>query len=79
MKKQDIIKTLKAAWIDFEFYWNQKDKDCSNYRVKLIKDKYTSLRTNFDFNIKQEELEDIIQQFKKFDYREYMKTILHNN
>lgn len=79
MKKQDIIKTLKTAWIDFEIFWNQKDKNCSNYELKLIKDANTKLRTKLNFNIEPKELQEIITEFKKFDYREYMKTILHTN
>lgn len=79
MKKTDIKRTLKDAGITFEIFWNQKDRNCSNYELKLIKDKNTSLWIKLGFNIKPAELEDIIKEFNKFDYRTYMQNILHAN
>lgn len=79
MKKQDIIKALKDAKINFEIFWSQKDKNCNNYELKLIKDKNTSLWTKLDFNMQKTELEEIITYFNKFDYHDYMRRVLHNN
>ena len=63
MTKKEIINALNNAGITFE---------------KLVKDKYTSLRTKLNFNITKEELDEIIDWFNKFNYKEYVKTLLHS-
>lgn len=79
MKKSDIAKALKDAWITFEIFWSKKDKDYSCYEIKLVKDENTKLWAKLDFNVTKEEVEDMIQAFNKFDYKEYIKSILHSN
>ena len=78
MKKSEMKKILKSNWIEFEIFWNKKDKTKTSYELKLVKDKNTNLRTNIDYNCSLEDFNQMIEAFKKFDYREYMKSILHN-
>jgi hypothetical protein len=78
MKKLQLEKMLKSRGITYEIFWSQKDKNSSCYALKLIKDKNTSLRTNVEFNYTEKDVENMINRFEKFDYREYMKSILHN-
>ena len=78
MTKKEIINALNNAGITFEIFWNKNDKDCNNYEVKLVKDKYTTLRAKLDFNITKEELDEVIDWFNKFNYKEYVKTLLHS-
>lgn len=78
MTKSKLEKMLKSKGITYEIFWSQKDKNSSCYALKLIKDKNTSLRTNVEFNYTEKDVENMIEEFEKFDYREYMKSILHN-
>lgn len=78
MTKSKLERMLKSKGITYEIFWSQKDKNSSCYALKLIKDKNTSLRTNVEFNYTEKDVENMIEEFEKFDYREYMKSILHN-
>lgn len=78
MTKSKLERMLKSKGITYEIFWSQKDKNSSCYALKLIKDKNTSLRTNVEFNYTEKDVENMINRFEKFDYREYMQSILHN-
>lgn len=78
MTKSKLERMLKSKGITYEIFWSQKDKNSSCYAVRLIKDKNTALRTNVEFNYTEKDVENMINEFEKFDYKEYMKSILHN-
>lgn len=78
MKKLQLEKMLKSKGITYEIFWSQKDKNSSCYALKLIKDKNTSLRTNVEFNYTEKDVEDMINEFEKFDYKEYVKKIFNH-
>jgi len=77
MKKSEIEKMLKSKGITYEIFWSQKDKTKTSYEVKLVKDKNTSLRTNIDFKATKEDINSMIEEFEKFDYREYAKKLFN--
>ena len=78
MKKSQLEKILKNRGIQYEIHWSQKDKNSSCYALKLIEDQYTSLRTNVEFNYTEKDVEDMIKEFEKFDYKEYVKKIFNH-
>ena len=77
MTKSKLERMLKSKGITYEIFWSQKDKNSSCYALKLIKDKNTSLRTNVEFNYTEKDVEDMIKEFEKFDYREYAKKLFN--
>ena len=64
MTKSKLEKMLKSKGITYEIFWSQKDKN-------------TSLRTNVEFNYTEKDVEDMIKEFEKFDYREYAKKLFN--